>query len=98
MLDIREHNGGALFPIIVKPQSKKNEIVGIHDNALRIKVIAPPVEGAANEACRKLLAKTLGVSKSSIAIIKGEKSSRKIIQCKTLTKKELKDFLEKLDF
>ncbi|MCD6353176.1 MAG: DUF167 domain-containing protein [Proteobacteria bacterium] len=96
MLDIREHNGGVLFPIIVKPKSKKNEVVRFHDGALRIKVTAPPIEGAANETCRKLLAKTLGVSKSSITIIKGKKSSRKIIQCKTLTEKGLKDFLGKL--
>jgi len=97
MLDIKEDNGEALFPIILKPKSKKNEVIGLHDGALKIKVTAPPIDGAANEACRKLLAKILGVGKSNILIIKGKKTSRKIIRCKTLTGKELKNSLGKLD-
>jgi len=88
MLDIREYNEGVMFSVIVQPRSKKNEIVGIHGGALRVKVTAPPVEDAANKALRKLLSRTLGASKSSIDIIKGRTSPRKLIHCRNLNLKE----------
>ncbi|MFH0813158.1 MAG: DUF167 domain-containing protein [Pseudomonadota bacterium] len=98
MLDIREHNDGILFPLLVQPRSKKNEILGIHDGALRIKVVALPVEGAANEACRKILSEALGVSKSNIEIIKGKTSSRKMVKCRKVNPKKLQAWLNHLNF
>jgi uncharacterized protein len=94
MLDIREHSDGVSFPVIVHPRAKKNAILGIHDGALKIAIAAPPLEGAANEACRKFLSKTLGISKSDIEIVKGRSSHRKIIRCRGTNQVALKD-LEK---
>jgi len=54
-------------------------IVGVHDNALKIKITAPPVEGKANAMCVKFLAKQLGVSKSMVAVTSGTTSKKKTI-------------------
>jgi hypothetical protein len=96
MLDIREHNDGVSFPIIVHPRSKKNAILGIHDGALKINIAAPPFEGAANEACRTFLSKALGVSKSNIEIVKGKTSPRKIVKCRDTNQAALKDLVKKV--
>jgi uncharacterized protein YggU (UPF0235/DUF167 family) len=54
-------------------------ISGLHDEALKIKLTAPPVDNAANRMCLKFLAKCLGVSKSSLKISAGHNSRRKQI-------------------
>ncbi len=85
MLQIQEDKDGSTFWIVVKPRSKRNEIVDVREGALRVRVTAPPVDGAANEACRKLISKTFGISKTSIAIRKGKTSQKKLIYCRNLT-------------
>ncbi len=78
----RFHDGkkGAALAIRVIPRSKKNEVVKVlSDGTIRIRVTAPPVEGKANEALIKYLSKILGVSKSKVEIIGGEKGRNKLI-------------------
>jgi len=53
---------GLLLDVLVQPRASRNEIVGIHDGCLKIRLAAPPVEGAANKACVEFLAEVLGVS------------------------------------
>ena len=77
MLSIREHPEGIIFKIFVQPRSSKNMIVGLHGNALKLKLTAPPVDNAANKMCIKFLAKHLGVSNSQIEIISGHSSRTK---------------------
>ena len=78
-LKIQEHPEGITFKIFVQPRSAKNMIVGLHDDALKIKLTAPPVDNAANKLCVKFLAKSLGVSKSQVEIISGHTSRNKQI-------------------
>lgn len=76
------HNGkkGAALTIRVTPRSRKTEFGGVMENGtLRIRVAAPPVEGKANTALVKFLAKVLGVRKNRIDIVAGEKGLDKII-------------------
>ncbi len=94
MLDIREYKKGVVFPVHVQPRAKQSEVAGVREGALKIKVIAPPVEGAANEALKKLLSRFLGVRKTSIEILKGKTAHRKLIHCRNLGPKELKHILE----
>jgi uncharacterized protein (TIGR00251 family) len=61
----------------------------VQEGALKIKVTAPPVEGAANEACIKLLAKELALKKSQMEISSGAKSRKKTVLVKDISKKEL---------
>ena len=78
-LSIREHLDGVTFKIFVQPRSANNMIVGLHENALKLKLTAPPVGNAANKLCVKFLAKSLGVSKSQVQIISGHTSRTKQI-------------------
>ena len=74
MLPIREDDKGFLLKIYVQPRAKKNEVVGLHDDALKIKITSPPVDGAANRTCINFLAKCLKIPKSSIDIVSGHTS------------------------
>jgi len=76
-LSIQKNPRGAVFKVLVKPRSFKNMLTGIRDDALEIKLTAPPVNNAANRMCIKFLAKTLDVPKSSLEIISGHTSRNK---------------------
>jgi len=78
-LTIRKSEGGAAFAVHVVPRASKDEVVGVHGNAIKIRLTAPPVEGAANASLLKFLAKKLGVSKRQLDIVAGEASRQKLI-------------------
>jgi hypothetical protein len=77
MLNIRKTPDGIVFKVLIQPRSSKNMIAGLHGDALKIKLTAPPVDNAANRMCIDYLAKTLEVSKSSLEIIAGHTSRSK---------------------
>ena len=64
----------------LQPRASANEIVGERNGALVVRVTAPPVDGKANEALIKLIAKRLGVAKSKVKIVQGESSRDKVIE------------------
>jgi len=66
--------------VIIHPKSSRNEVVGMHDGCLKIKLTAPPADGKANAALIAFLAKKLDIPKSNITIIRGETSRRKTVQ------------------
>jgi uncharacterized protein (TIGR00251 family) len=86
---VKESKNGLTFDIQVTPRASRAEIAGVQDEALKVKVTALPVEGAANEACIKLLAKELGLKKSQLEIFAGGKSRRKTVVVKDILKVEL---------
>lgn len=75
----KQSGEGILLSVRVIPRSSRSEIVGEHNDALKIKLTAPPVEGAANFELISLLAKFFAVSKSNIEIIGGAASKNKQI-------------------
>jgi uncharacterized protein len=79
MSPIIKKSDGIVLKIYVQPKSSKNTIVGVHDDAIKIRLTAPPVNNAANEMCVKFLAKQLGIPKSSMNIISGHASRSKQI-------------------
>ncbi len=83
MIDIKKTDSGICFKIYVQPKASKNSIVGVHDDALKIRLTAPPVDGAANKLCIKYLSKVTGISKSAFEITSGHTSRTKhiLIQC-----------------
>ena len=89
MVRLRESKNGLTFDIQVIPHASRAEIAGVQEGAFKVKVTAPPVEGAANEACIKLLAKELGLKKSQMEISSGAKSRKKTVMIKDISKKEL---------
>ena len=91
------------FKIFVQPRSAKNMIVGLHGDALKLKLTAPPVDNAANKMCVKFLAKSMGVSKSAVEIISGHANRTKLILLRSskseITRNEyetLKDLIQNL--
>jgi uncharacterized protein (TIGR00251 family) len=76
---ISSAEGGAAFPVRVVPRASKNEISGRQGEAVKIRLTAPPVEGAANEALIGFLAEVLGVRKSQIEILSGHASRDKLV-------------------
>jgi uncharacterized protein (TIGR00251 family) len=79
MLFIREHPEGIVFKVFVQPRSSKSKIVGAHGDALKVKVTAAPVAGAANKMCLKFLSKSLAVPHLLLEIISGHNSRTKQI-------------------
>ena len=91
MLDIREKPTGIQFKIRVQPRSSKNSIVGLHGDALKVKLTSPPVDGAANKMCIAYLAKCLGRPKSSLEIVSGHTNRTKLILLKSQKSSGSKD-------
>ena len=80
MLSIQKKDDGIIFKIKVQPGAAKNEIAGVQGDALRIKISAPPVKGKANKALIDFLAKQLGVKKSEVEIVSGQRRKIKKIR------------------
>lgn len=78
-LDVQDHPSGISFKLHVQPKASRNRIAGLQGDALKLRVTAPPVEGAANRACIELLSKALGVPKSCLEISAGQSSRSKTI-------------------
>ncbi len=68
---------GVILSLVVQPRSSKNQLTGCHDGALKVRLTAPPVDGAANKCCCAFLAKLLGVPVRDIEIISGATSRHK---------------------
>ncbi len=83
-----------IIKIKIVPGSSKNKIIGAYNDALKITITAPPVEGKANKKCIAYLAKYFDVAKSKIEIISGQTSKNKLIKIYDISQKE---FLEKLE-
>jgi uncharacterized protein (TIGR00251 family) len=69
-----------ILKVYLQPKSSKNEIVGPYRDGIKVKVTAPPVEGKANEALIRLLARELKISPSHIEILKGLHSREKTVK------------------
>jgi uncharacterized protein (TIGR00251 family) len=77
MIDYSEKDGSLTFKVRVVPRASRSEIVGAHGGALRVRIAAPPVDGAANEELVRMLAHALKVSRSAIEITAGQTSKLK---------------------
>jgi uncharacterized protein (TIGR00251 family) len=73
----------------VKPRSSREAIEGWQDGSLVVRLTRPPVEGAANSALVKLLARNLGVARNRVSIAVGERSKTKIVEIEGLSLDEI---------
>ncbi len=78
----------------VVPGSSRNQIVGWLGDALKIKVMAPPEKGKANEAVINLLAEALGVSSDDIEVVSGHSSPPKIVAINSMDDEAIKKAFE----
>lgn len=79
-LQTREEDDAVTFEVRVIPRASRDRLVGVVDGALKVALTAPPVGGAANAALCKLLAKTLGVSKSCVEVVRGARGRTKRVR------------------
>ena len=82
-LEGRPPNQHVVIDISVSPNAKKTEITGWHDGALRVRLAAPPVDGAANDALRRWIAKALDIQQTRVTLIRGVSSRRKQLALET---------------
>ena len=92
----RDTAHGATFSVKVHPRARKNAITGEIGDALKLALTAPPVEGAANDACVRFLAELLEVPRSSVTIAAGESSRQKVIRVVGLSAAEVERRLRSL--
>lgn len=82
---IREEKGGVLFKIRVQPRAARNQVAGVYEDSIKIRVTSPPVEGEANEACRSFIALLFSVPRSHVEIVSGLTGRNKLVKVRGLT-------------
>ena len=93
-MPIKPCDNGIRFSAIIQPRSSKNEVTGVYNDALKIRLTSPPVDNKANKACMIFFAKWLGVSPSKISIVQGLSSKNKTIEVEDLTEKQFHEILK----
>jgi uncharacterized protein (TIGR00251 family) len=78
-LDLRDTAEGLTLRVRVQPRASKDALGGERDGALVVRLCAPPVEGAANEALARLLGKTLGIAPKAVRIVRGLAGRSKLV-------------------
>ena len=86
---IRETSKGVLLPVRAVPRASKNEIQGVHGDALKVRLQAPPVEGKANQALIRFLSDALDIPRSQFSIASGETGRNKAVLITGLSKEDL---------
>jgi uncharacterized protein (TIGR00251 family) len=91
-----KHNetaGTATLSIRIQPRASKNEVILLENGGLKIRLTAPPVDNAANEALVKFLSAVLSVAKSQIEIVSGHTSREKIVRIHGVSEADAKRML-----
>jgi uncharacterized protein len=79
-LDVRAAGAAVTFPVRVKPRAARDEIAGERAGALIVRLTSPPVEGAANAALCRLLARALGIAPSRVELLRGTTGRDKLVR------------------
>ena len=75
----------------MQPRASKTELAGIHGDALKIRLSAPPVDGAANDALVEFLAETFAVPRRNVRLVSGESSRSKIVEIEGINERAVRD-------
>jgi uncharacterized protein len=86
--------GTVTFPVRVQPRASRDEIAGVIDGAIKIRLCAPAVENRANEALVEFLASVLKTSKSAVRIRGGEQSRTKRVEILGVTRRQIEGLLQ----
>ena len=82
-----------ILSVRIQPRSSKNSFTRMEDGSLKIRLTAPPVDGAANEALVKFLSETLSISKSHVEIITGHTSREKRVKISGMSEADVNRLL-----
>lgn len=87
---LRMHQGSATLTLHIQPGAKKSEVAGLHGDALKIRLAAPPVDGKANAALIEFVADRLGVPKSAVCLKSGQTSRRKVLEVANVSEADIR--------
>jgi uncharacterized protein len=73
-------DAAVVLSLHVQPGAKRTEVAGVHGDALKIRLAAPPVDGKANAELRRFIAEAFGVPVRNVAIVRGDASRAKIVR------------------
>ena len=76
---VRPHKKGVEVNVLVLPRSSHSKVVGLHNDAVKIKLNKPPIDGQANVECCRIAAKYFGVSKKQVSVLRGVSSRQKTL-------------------
>ena len=93
MLELNEKDNAVTIKVRVQPRAPRTEIAGEHAGAIKLRIAAPPVDGKANEECRRYLARLLKVSATSVEIISGSSSRDKVIRIHNISARRVLEAL-----
>jgi uncharacterized protein (TIGR00251 family) len=82
---IAQADAGVIINVRVIPRAGRSEVAGIRDNALLVRLNAPPVDGAANAELIQVIAKALGVPKRAVSIVSGDTSRQKRVKVEDIS-------------
>jgi len=94
MLDIRLVQDGVVFKVRVQPRASKDQVSGLLEDAVKIRLTAPPVDGEANKALCVFLAKKLGVMRSQVDLVTGQTGRNKLVKVSGVTVESVLQALE----
>ena len=94
MIRCSERDGALLFTVRVVPRASKSVVAGEHDGALRVRVAAPPIDGAANEELVRTLARAFDVPVRDVEITSGHASKLKQVRVMNVTEEHLAQLSE----
>jgi uncharacterized protein (TIGR00251 family) len=95
VIQLSENERGTTFTVRVVPRASRSEIAGVYEGALRVRIAAPPVEGAANSELVRLLAKKLRVPQNAVRIISGTGSKNKIVRVQGVTPAAVSELIDR---
>jgi uncharacterized protein (TIGR00251 family) len=90
MVRIETRGDDVRFEVRAQPRASRTEVAGTHGEAIKIRLAAPPVEGAANAELIAFLARRLGVSKSAVRIVKGERGKNKLVEVAGVSEEQVR--------
>jgi uncharacterized protein (TIGR00251 family) len=90
---LRESGATLTLSIHVQPAAKRSEIVGLHGDALKVRLAAPAIDGRANAALLEFLAQRLGLAKSLVELKSGHNSRRKVLMLRGVSADTLRRLL-----
>lgn len=93
-IDLKMTSGGVLLDVLVAPRASKERVLGEHDGSLKVALTAAPVDGEANAALVALVARSLGLPKTAVVLVRGQTGKRKTLRLAGIAAEAVRAFLE----
>ncbi len=93
--NLRPSPAAAVVDVWVQPGASRQRVVGLHGDAVKVAVAAPPEKGAANRALEKLLAEEFGLAAGAVAVVAGGRSRRKRVNLQGVSPDRVRAWVER---